>query len=170
MPNKKLLIGEVSLEDLLERLAFAEEGVQHAALDQAKLYMAAATYRIKKMRSRQEAESALENIRVDLSLRVRAKQKGQKGVTERYLTDLVEANLSLRSMKEAASKAKRGEEWAKLLLEAYEHRRGSLKVLAQFAYMEDNFSGGGQDVVDRMRRKRERLKRELPDKEDEDFS
>lgn len=170
MPNKKILTGEVSLEDLLERLSFSEEGVQYAALDQAKLYMAAATYRVKKMRTRQEAESSLENLRVDFSLRVRAKYKGQKGVTERYLTDLVEANQSLRGAKERASKAKRGEEWAKLLLEAYEHRRGSLKVLAQFAYMEDNFSGGSQDVVDRMRRKRERLKRGLPEKEDEDFS
>ena len=64
-----------------------------------------------------------------------------------------------------ADKAKRLEEWAKLLLEAYEHRRGSLKVMAQFAFMEDNFTAGGE--VEKMKRKKDRLERTLPDNEDD---
>lgn len=162
---EKLTIGEVSLQTLVDKLAFSEEGTPTAALEQAKLYMAAASYRIKKMKERQEAEAAVDNMEVDVSLQVRAKCVGKKGFTERYMNDMVSSNAKLRALRDVADKAKRLEEWAKLLLEAYEHRRGSLKVMAQFAFMEDNFTAGGE--VEKMKRKKDRLERTLPDNEDD---
>ncbi len=165
--EKKLLIGEVSLEDILERLAFTEEQTSHAALEQAKLFMAAASYRIKRMRKRQETEMAAENLRVDTSIRLRLKFKGTKGVTEKFISERVSASPTVREAEVAAADAKRNEEWAKHLLEAYEHRRTSLKILAQFAFMDDTFSGKFE--TDRMMNKREKLKRALKrDREEED--
>lgn len=155
---KKPLIGEVDVHQLVDHLAFTQEGTEDAALEQAKLYMAAVTYRIKKMRIRQEAEMHLDNLRVDYSLKMRFKHKGKKGMTERSISELVERVPELREAVEALATAKRIEEWAKGLLDAYEHRRSSIKVLAQFAFMQDNFSG--QHEVERMKSKRERLKRE----------
>ena len=153
---REQLIGEVGRDDLLERLAFAQEETEQAALEQAKLYMAAVTYRIQKMRLRQEAEMHLENLRVDYSLKIRMKYKGQKGMTEGAIKEMVARVPELRKAEEAAAKAKRLEEWAKGLIEAYEHRRSSLKILAQYAFMQDNFSGQGE--VDRMKARRARLR------------
>lgn len=151
------LVGEVSRDELLERLAFAQEETEQAALEQAKLYMAAVSYRIQKMRLRQEAEMHLENLRVDCSLAIRLKHKGQKGITEGAIKELVSRVPALRSAEEVAAKAKRLEEWAKGLIEAYEHRRSSLKILAQYAFMQDSFSGQGE--VERLKAKRARLRR-----------
>jgi hypothetical protein len=155
--TRKPMIGVVEKEDLLERLAFAQEEVEGAALEQAKLFMAAATYRVSKMRVRQEAEMHLDNLRVDYSLKMRLKYKGQKGWTEKAINEMVERTSDIRTAVAAVAKAKRLEEWAKLLLDAYEHRRSSLKILTQFAFMQDTFSG--QSEVDKMRRKRDRLRR-----------
>lgn len=164
MPRKPL-IGEVDVETILDRLAFAQEDTEQAALEQAKLYMAAVTYRIKKMRTRQEAEMHLDNIRVDYSLKMRFKHKGQKGMTERAIQELVERVPEIRDAIRSMAKAKRLEEWSKGLLDAYEHRRSSLKILAQYAFMQDSFSG--QYEVDKMKRKRERLKQAMGKDEDE---
>lgn len=166
MEKQTLIIGEVSLQELLNKLAFSQEGTPLAALEQAKLFMAAADYRIKRMKDRQEAEASADNLKVDLSLKVREKNLGKKGATERYLSDLVDSSIKLRELREVAAKAKRREEWAKLLLEAYEHRRGSLRVMAQFAYIEENFSASGEEV-EKLRRKKERLKRTLADNEED---
>lgn len=154
------------MQALVDRLAFSQEETQDAALEQAKCFMAAATYRIKKMRVRQEAEMHLDNLRVDYSLKMRFKHKGTKGTTERAISEMVERVPEIRQATAELAKAKRLEEWAKLLLDAYEHRRSSIKVITQFAFMQDTFSGQGE--VDRMKRQRERLKREMS-KEEEDL-
>jgi hypothetical protein len=163
--TRKPLIGEVDVQILLDRLAFAQEETEQAALEQAKLYMAAVTYRIKKMRVRQEAEMHEENLRVDYSLKMRFKHKGQKGVTERAIQELTDRVPELRQATMTAAKAKRLEKFAEGILEAYEHRRSSIKVLAQFVFMQDSFSG--QHEVDKLKRKREHLKREIGKEEDD---
>lgn len=160
---KKPLFGEVNLQDLLERLSFAEEDTQNAALEQPKLYMQAADFRIKKMRVRQEAEMALDNIRVDRSLSLRRQQKvgegKKKGLTEKNITELVEGLKEVREWKEKLATAKRMEEWAKHLLDAYEHRRTTLKILVQFAFIQDTV--GGRHEVDKLHAQREKLRDQL---------
>jgi hypothetical protein len=154
---RKLLVGEVGLEDLLERLAFAEEDTVHATLEQAKLYMAAASFRIHKMRKRQETEMYVDNLRVDMSLHIRKKYKGEKGVTEKFISERVNKMQVIRAAELEAAKAKRMEEYAKHLLDAYEHRRTSLKILAQFAFMDDSFTGKSE--VNRLSAKRDSLRK-----------
>jgi hypothetical protein len=138
---KKLPIGEVNIKEIVDHLAFEEEDLQTAALEQAKLYMAAATYRVKQMRHRQEAEMHLDNLRVDYGLKLRMKYKGQKGTTERFINDMIERVPEIRTAVSEVAKAKRFEEWSKLLLDAFEHRRSSLKILSQFIFMQDTFTG-----------------------------
>jgi hypothetical protein len=163
--TREPLIGEVDVQELVSRLAFTQEETQDAALEQAKLYMAAASYRIKKMRARQEAEMHADNLQVDYSMKMRMKHKGTKGMTERAISELVDRVPDIRQAKEALAKAKRLEEWSKLLLDAYEHRRSSIKVIAQFAFMQDSFSG--QYETEKLKNQRERLKRQIGKDEEE---
>jgi len=159
---KKPLFGEVDLSDLLERLAFAEEDTQQAALEQPKLYMQAATYRIHKMRARQHAEMTLENMRVDRSLYLRRQQKvgeKKKALTEKNIADLVENMKEVREWKAKLASAKSMEEHAKLLLDAYEHRRSTLKILVQFAFIQDTV--GGRHEVERLHEQRRKLRENL---------
>jgi len=167
---RKLLVGEVSVTDLVGRLAFAQEETQQAALEQAKLFMAAATYRVHRMKGRQEAEAKLDDVRTDKSIRLRVKHAGgaKKGFTEKFLAELVDRDPSVRQARDEALEARRKEEWAKLLLDAYEHRRSTIKILTQFAYIEDTFRPGGEEL-EKMKAKRDRLKRDLPPRDgDED--
>lgn len=157
--DKKQLVGEVSLTDILDRLSFSEEDTPNAALEQPKLYAAAASYRIKKMRDRQEAELALDELRTTYSLKFRGKYRGEKGYTEKYLSDLVEHQQAVRDALRKAAETKRNEEWAKHLLDAYEHRRTSLKILTQFAFMGDSFSGS-QREVEKLQNRKDALRRQ----------
>ena len=159
---RKQLVGELSIQEIVGRLAFAEEETQQAALEQPKLYMAAATFRIHKMRARQEAEMALENLCVDRSLYLRRQQKvgeKKKGLTEKNIADLVENMKEVRELKAKLATAKRMEEWSKLLLDAYEHRRSTLKILVQFAFIQDTV--GGRHEVDKLHAQREKLRDQL---------
>jgi hypothetical protein len=169
--TRKPLIGEVDIKDLLARLAFAQEETQEAALEQAKLYMTAATYRVKRMKDRQEAEAAHDDMRTDLSVHYRRKYavSGKKGVTEKTLVELVDRNSGVREARNAVLVAKRREEWSKLLLDAYEHRRSTIKILTQFAYLEDEYRPGGEEI-DKMKARRERLRKDaLKDRPEEDL-
>ena len=156
---RRPIIGEVDIHNLLDCLAFTQEEIETAALEQAKLYMAAVTYRIKKMRTRQEAEMRLDNLKVDYSLKMRVRYKGQKGTTERAIQELVDRVPEIRQAVGDLATAKRLEEFSKGVLDAYEHRRSSIKVLAQFAFMKDTFSGQGE--VDRLKKHQDRLKRDI---------
>lgn len=155
--TRKPLVGYVDRDVLLERLAFSQEEVEQAALEQAKLFMAAASYRISKMRTRQEAEMRADNLRVDYSIKLRVKNKGQKGMTEGAIKELVARVPEIRQAEEELAKAKRMEEWSKLMLDAYEHRRSALKLLAQYAFMADTFTG--QYEIDKMNKRKDRLRR-----------
>lgn len=164
---RKTLVGEVELEDLLARLYFPEEEIQQAVLEQAKLFLAAADYRVKKMKSRQDAAYALDRLRAGYSLQVRKKFAaanvgGKRNVTEGQIKDTLERVEAINSAQEALGSAEALEEWSKLVLEAYRQRRDVLKILAQFAFVEDNFRLGHRDM-DKLKEKRQKLKETMRD-------
>ncbi|SRR5580765_6535452 len=156
--GKTKLPKDFELNELLEKLAFAQEENQHAALEQPMLYMACVEYRTKQMRHRQEAEMKVDNMRVDLSVKFRkqpARMKGEKALTERALGDMVDLVPQYRDAIAELMRAKRKEEYAKLLLDAYEHRRSTIKILAQYAFIQDVFSG--ENMVESLNKKRREL-------------
>jgi hypothetical protein len=164
---RKTLVGEVTLEDLLDRLYFPEEEIQQAVLEQAKLFLAAADYRVKKMTARQSAAYALERLRAGYSLQVRKKFQaanagGKRNVTEGYIKDTLERVEAINSAQEVLGQAESLEEWSKLVLEAYKQRRDVLKILAQFAFVEDNLRLGHRDL-DKLKQKRDTLKSAMRD-------
>lgn len=163
MTTRKLLVGEVSLEDLLERLSFTEETVQQAAMEQAKLFQAAATYRIKKMKTRQEAEARYDDTRISRGIKIRT--AGEKK-TEKHLTDLIDRDPDVRAARDKLYEAKRLEEYSKLLLDAYEHRRSAIKVIAQFAYVEDGMAKVGG--AEKLRSTSDRLRKQFPERYDDE--
>lgn len=155
------------LQELVNELYFEDEHLQTATLNQASLYQKAAAYRIRKMKARQIAEASFDDARTERALLLRRKYAGKKpALTERYLTDLVDGTQTVRVARDALQVAKRQEEYAKHLLEAYEHRRGSIKVLAQFIYVEDSMRVNKLLGRETSRAVREGLKANLPHKED----
>lgn len=171
MDKRKPIIGVVALKDLLERLEYTEETLHVAVLEQAKLFMEASNYRVRKMRERQQAEAEWERVKAVIGLKLRRQKKsGRGGVTERHIMDLVEASQTARAAKKKYQTAAQLEEWSKLLLEAFRMRRDSLKVLASFVYVEDTMRVGHEESRKRMQREKERLRQRLPFGEEEDGS
>lgn len=155
---RKPLIGQVELEDLLDRLYFPEEEIQQAVLEQAKLFLAAADYRVKKMKARQDAGYALERLRASYSLRIRKKYAAADSrVTEGNIKEMLEGVQEIKSAQESMGTAEALEEWSKLVLEAYRQRRDVLKILAQFAFVEDNMRLGHRDL-EKMKEKQARIR------------
>lgn len=168
--TKKALIGQVELEDLLDRLYFPEEEIQQAVLEQAKLFLAAADYRVKKMKSRQDSGYALDRLRASYSIRIRKKyaaaDTGKRNVTEGHIKEILEGVDEIRTAQEALGTAEALEEWSKLVLEAYRQRRDVLKILAQFAFVEDNMRLGHRDL-EKMKDRRQQLKGAMRDNVEE---
>jgi hypothetical protein len=169
---RDLLVGEVTLTELLDRLAFPEEAQQTAALEQPKLYMGAVTYRVKAMKRRLDAEAKMEDVQVDTSAKVRrqlvAGNTSKKAITEKQIEEKVAQSPEFRAARDKAIEAKWKEEWMKGLLDAYEHRRSTIKTLAQYAFMQDVFNPAG-DQLDRLKKKRDYLKAQYGKPQDEDI-
>lgn len=154
----------MELKELVARLTFPEESLSVAVLEQAMLFLQASNYRIKKMKMRQQAEAEAEELRAGLSIAYRnkdAQAQKKKSMTERYLADLLDRSPKMRVAKAKLALAERGEEWSKLLLEAYRQRRDSLKVLASFVFMEDQFRVSKDDAQRKMKQARQRMQTEM---------
>lgn len=145
---------ETTLPQLLESLSFSREGLQKAVLDQAPLFMEAASYRVAKMKNRQDAEAALDEMRRTMSLKIREDNAGKKGLTERFINDFIEDQASVKEARRKLEQSERVEELSKLLIEAYRHRKDSLRILAGFYFGDDPMRVGVADTTARERRKR----------------
>jgi predicted O-linked N-acetylglucosamine transferase (SPINDLY family) len=122
------------LEKLLEKLAYTVETVQEAAVEQAVSFEAAANYRVDHMRRRMALEMELERLRAEIELAIR-KQAAEIG--EKPTEGAIKARLAVHKLIQRAENDLRAaeamEEYAKLLLEAYRHRRDSLEVVGQLS-------------------------------------
>ncbi len=167
--KERPLVGELDLRTLLGRLEFSEENLEQAVLEQAKLFMVAANYRVLKMRQRQQVEGQLKQQTAALALQYRKKARtknGKRQLTEGYLSDLLAWSPRLGGLKEKTQRAEQLEEYAKLLLEAFRQRRDALKILATFAYLEDSVRLK-QAGMDRIRATREELRERVGGEEEE---
>ena len=114
------------------KLAYTVETVLSAAVEQAVLFGAAANYRVVKMRARAAAEIELERIRADVELTIRKQARDtDEKVTEGHIKALLTANKTVQYQQNRVAEAEAEDEYAKLLLEAYRHRRDSLEVVGQ---------------------------------------
>lgn len=129
------------LEELLEGLDFNEASILEAERGQAKLFERAARYRVGKMRVRARAEMVHSVAQAEASLFLRREfaGKGEK-LTETYLEQLLITRDDIKAAHEALMVAKEEEEYAKLLLEAYQMKRDGMRAVAQVLVGELSFS------------------------------
>jgi len=134
-----LLDEPVDLSGLIEKLEFTEENIIVANREQSALFLEASRYRVKKMRSRIQAEAQLDAEKAQASIFFRSKKKTSKvNITEGHIKDKVAVDSDVHEARQKYDKAQVYEEWARLLLEAYRQRGHAIKTLAELLGAEAN--------------------------------
>jgi len=134
-----LLAEPVNVKSLIEQLDFSEENIMVANREQPSLFLEASRYRVKKMRSRIQAEAVLESEKANAALFLRKKKIGRdSGITEGYIRDKVAVHPKVEEARTKFDNCQVHEEWAKLLLEAYRQRRDAIRTLAELLGAEAN--------------------------------
>lgn len=136
-PTQRILNKIVDIEKLLDKLDIDEVDVVTAAREQPGLYLKAARYRVKKMRSKRKAISELEQMRTELALQIRKKDTVNKRKrTESNIKELLMQKPELVQTMRKVSMAEEEEELAKRLLDAFDHRGKSIRVIADLIGVE----------------------------------
>ena len=156
----------IDLQGLLDGLDFSGEDLLIQAPLQAKLFIQAARYRVIKMQLRSSAQGRLESLRASLSLQIRAtaRERGEK-VTEEYIRQRLLRNPKVREAGDTLAKAEAEEEFSKLLVEAYRHRKEAARIVADMLRNEDYAARGlahGSEPMVSLRKIRQRLESKYP--------
>ena len=122
---------QVDVNKLLRDMDFTEETITTALLNQSKLLVQASRYRVQKMRERMQAEAELEHLSVDVASIVRQRGDSEVRITEKFIEEQVLKNQKVRGAQSKFDDARVLEEWAKLLLQAFDSRGSMLKALVQ---------------------------------------
>jgi len=121
------------LKKLLVELGFTEQNTVHAATRQAKLFSIAAEYRVEKMRNKNEAKAQLDLLQAQIAIRIHERE-GK--ITEQKVKYLVIKNRKYQEALAAFNFATEEDKMADLLLEAYDQRLWSLKIVSNATGME----------------------------------
>ena len=126
-------------DELIAALAFEEETVMQAATRQPYLFVKAARLRVQTMREMARAEATLDQTEaeVGMSVRERAQATGTK-ITESGIGERIATDPQVREAQKQVRIAAAREELGKLMVEAYRHRRDSIRVIAEAALIEGN--------------------------------
>ena len=142
MKNKsnldEILNEPVDVSALIEKLDFSEENIIVANREQPALFLEASRYRVKRMRSRIQAESHLDTEKAKASLFFRIKKAAKSGITEAYVKDKVTMDKGVQEVRAKYDRAQVYEEWSKLFLEAYRQRGHAIKTLSEILGAEAN--------------------------------
>lgn len=137
-PTKSLKTENPVLVDLLAKLDFEDHEVLVAACSQPALFMKAADYRVECMRKQQKADAQLDVVRAEMAADLR-KEHGERGekIAEKLMNELLDASEDVQTARAESEAAKRGDEYSKLLVEAYRHRRDALRIVADMMRAEE---------------------------------
>lgn len=153
MPKSVISRRSFDLDAVLSRLSYTVETVLEAAVEQASLFERVAHYRVEAMRSRLVLEMELERLKADLELSIRKQAADiDEKITEGAIKARIAANGLVQMAQNRLSEAEAQEEYAKLLLEAYRHRRDSLEVVAQQSSAERSMSRLVEEGLNETRR------------------
>lgn len=118
-----------SLKEIISAIAIVDENVRNEAIRQPVLFINAVRYRVRKMRERAAAASALEQFSAEYVLSLRAKKRGEK-LTEGYFKGRLQKSVLYRQRVQELHRTEEREEFAKLILEAYRMRRDAIRIIA----------------------------------------
>jgi hypothetical protein len=166
----RLLSSPSDLDTLLKNLDFSEKSVADAARNQAQLFAEASRYYVKKMRVRIQAEQHMEFVESEVNLQIRwhDKEKGDKR-TEGHVKALINKSKRVVAARKEYARAQTEETWSKLLVDAYRHRNGAIRIVADLLgaeiAFENKISPGQVRELGSMKRKlaRKREQEEISD-------
>ena len=132
--QQSILVGTMSINQILDHIDFEDEEVEHAARTLPKLFLETARYRVRVLRNRQAAEQEYDAARVDTAIRARAHamESGTK-ITEAAIKELVDSDDNVRSCIRRVRHAQQLEEFAKLLVECLRMKKSAVTVVASLA-------------------------------------
>jgi hypothetical protein len=118
-------------KELISKLPIVQENILAEAAIQPQLFMSAAEYRILKMQKVSQTGIELEAAKAKIALKIRATKDDQgKKPTEGYVAQRTEAQSSIKQKRLEYEQARTEDEFAKLILEAYRHRRDAIRIIA----------------------------------------
>lgn len=125
------LIGSLTIEEIMQKLDFLEEEVEHAARGLPTLWLEAAQHRVRIMRLKQNKAVILDVARVDAAADIRATalRDGVK-LTIQGVTEQVEGDEDVRAALKAYNDSQLMEEFAKLVLEAIRTKKHAVQIVA----------------------------------------
>lgn len=123
----------MSRNELVHRLAFSQDNVMMASAEQAVLFFQATERYVFQFRKYLTAKQELGTVEAAVSLSIRAKfaEAGTKA-TEDTIKSEVTLDSNVNIARHALQEAEVEYEAAKLMNEAYRHRRDSLKVMMEW--------------------------------------
>jgi len=131
-PPQRLTAGEVDIKRLLRKLDFQDTEVVAAAQEQSILFFEASKLRTQKARIRMNREAIVDLVKSEVLLSERATLM-EAG--ESFTMGSLNAQVTVHSDYQKATRRLRmaieEEEAAKLLLDAYKHRRDALKIVLE---------------------------------------
>jgi hypothetical protein len=162
-------------KELIEALPIVGENILAEAALQPQYFISAARYRVDRMRDRMQAAARREYLAARLRLLVRSRRNAAgKKVSEGYLDEKIEVYPKHRELRLAVDQALLEEEFSKLILEAYRHRRDSIRIIAEAEQYEGSREGAElerlaarKDLVNRARDLEKRRRKLEPEAMDE---
>lgn len=113
---------------LIDQLDFSEEEVEHAAMEQPRLFLEAARLRVQKMRKRAQAKMAFESEKA----RTRIHTVG----TVQHKADKSILVKTVRVAERRLEAALREEEFTKALMEAFRERKDATRIIVDARWAE----------------------------------
>ena len=123
--------GVIKLEQLLVDIDFSDENLVEAIMKQPGLLLAASRWRVDRLRRRITAESNWTQVQTTAAIRARSGGDGETKITEKYIEECVRVDPVVIEARRLYDEARATEEFAKLLIDAYQMRGSMLKALVQ---------------------------------------
>lgn len=121
-----------SINELLSHLELREEGVESYLLDQPKLFLQSAQYRISKVRAAKQAKAALEILEADVAQLIRAQaRENDDKLTEKALGEHLSQTKKIQEARKVLDEAETAEEYSKLIMDSFRQRGDMLRSLVQ---------------------------------------
>lgn len=126
---------------LLDQIEFSPENVVQATAVNSVLFKQSLDYRLERMLEKSRVDMNNKRVRAEteLSIREKAKQRGEK-ITESHISSLLIIHPLIVTSDDELENAKTYDEYSKLVVEAFRMRRDCLKIVAEV--MRTEFSIG----------------------------
>ncbi len=154
--KKGILDTEVDIEELLDKLDFANENVDNEAMAQPTWFKKAIVNRFQTMQERNRSESKLDGLRSKLYLIIKRKDEEKK--TESYIKEIINRNKKYRAAVEEFNRATEYEELAKRVIDAYEMKMQAMRVVSQMLGAEAGVNRRMEKRAEELNSTRKKLK------------